>query len=101
MRGAGTIRSWVIGILLAWLIVFAASFIVPRFVPPTGEGFMYGFNRIEYWFWLQVTAFVLAVAASVLALVKRTEIARSLRLLTLAPLAIGGAVAIFLASIIY
>ena len=96
-----TIRSWVIGILVAWIVVFAASFIVPIFVPPTGESLFRGLNRIVYWFWLQVAASVFAVAAPVLAHAKRAEISRSLKWLTLLPLSIATAEAIFLASIIY
>ena len=96
-----TSRSWVIGILLVWVVVFAASFIVPIFVPPTGESFFRGLNRIVYWFWLQVAALVFAVAASVLAHAKRANISRSLRWLTLLPVSIAAAVAIFLVSIIY
>jgi hypothetical protein len=69
-----TIRSWVIGILLAWIVVFAASFIVPIFIEPTGELYMRGLNRLSYWLWLQVAAFVLAVAAAALAYVRRADI---------------------------
>ena len=96
-----TIRPWVTGILLAWIVVFAASFIVPILVPPTGESFFRGLNRIVYWFWLQVAALVLALAACALAHWRRAYVSRSLKLLTLLPVSIAAAVAIFLASIIY
>ena len=69
-----TIRSWVIGILVAWIVLFAASFIVPMFIEPTGELYMRGLNRLSYWLWLQLAALVLAIAAAALAYVRRAEI---------------------------
>ena len=101
IRGSGTTRLWVIGILLAWLVVFAASFIVPIFMPPTGESFFRGLNRIVYWFWLQLAALLFAVAVFVVAHAKRANISPSLKRLTLLPLLIAAAQGIFLASIIY
>ena len=64
MRSTIDARLRVIGILLLWAIVFAASFIVPLFIRPTGD-FLRGFNRIEYWFWFQVAAFVVAIALAI------------------------------------
>jgi len=101
MQSASGTRSSVTVILLAWAVLFAASYVVPPFIAPTGEGFFRGFNRVAYWFWLQVVAFVLAAAASVLAHARRADISRSLKRSTLLPLLIAAAEAIFLASIIY
>jgi hypothetical protein len=81
-----TIRSWVIGILLAWIVVFAASFIVPIFVPPTGEFYMRGLNRLNYWFGLQVAAFAIAIAACVSAHLWRAGISHRLVWLSRVPL---------------
>ena len=58
MRSTSDARSRVIGILVLWAIVFAASFVVPLFIPATCQSFLCGFNRLAYWFWLQVAAFV-------------------------------------------
>ena len=65
MRGASDTRARVIGLLLVWAVVFAASFIVPLFIPPTNVGFLSGFNRVVWWFWLQVAAFVVAIALAI------------------------------------
>ena len=74
MRMTNDPRSRVIGILALWAIVFAASFIVPLFIAPTCAGFLCGFNRIAYWFWLQIAAFVVTVAAAIAAQIWRAEI---------------------------
>ena len=54
------------GLLAAWVVTFAASFLLPSFIAPTGDGFFGGFNRIAWWFWLQVAAGVIGIAAAVL-----------------------------------
>ena len=101
LGSADTVRSWVIGILLVWAAVFAASFLVPIFVPPTGESFFRGLNRLVYWFWLQVAALALGIAAWLLARSNSAEVSRWLKRITLLPLLIAAAEVIFLASIIY
>ncbi len=91
MRDTSDTRSWVIGILLVWALVFAASFVVPMFVAPTGESFFRGLNRIAYWFWLQVAALVLAIILGTWAHARRSEISRSLVWLSRAPLLLAAA----------
>ncbi len=78
MRDTSGIRTRVIGILVVWAVVFAASFIVPMVIAPTGESFFRGLNRIAYWFWLQVAAFVLAIIVGVWAHLRRSDISRRL-----------------------
>ena len=90
MRSTSDARSRVIGILLLWAIVFAASFIVPLFIRPTGEMFLRGFNRIEYWFWLQVAAFVVAIALAIFTHIWRSEISHRLKWTSRVPVMIGG-----------
>jgi hypothetical protein len=101
MHSTGAIRSWMIGILVAWVVVFAASFIIPTFVPATGDGFVRGLNRLVYWFWFQAAAFVLAIAAAWLAHSRRTEISRTLARFAFVPLLVAAAQIVLLASIIY
>ena len=78
MHSASDARSRVIAIFLLWAIVFAASFVVPLFIRPTGEMFFRGFNRIEYWFWFQVAAFVVAIALAISTLIWRAQISSRL-----------------------
>ena len=78
MRMTNDARSRVIGILLLWAIVFAASFVVPLFIPVTCQSFLRGFNRIAYWFWLQIAAFVVTIAAAIAAQLWRAEISSRL-----------------------
>ena len=89
MHGASGARSRVIGILLLWMVVFAASFIVPVFIAPTGESFFRGFNRLVYWFWLQVAAFVLAIVVGVWTHARRADISRGLAWLSRVPLLVA------------
>jgi hypothetical protein len=86
-----TIRSWVIGIPIAWIVLFAASFIVPMFIEPTGEMYMRGLDRLSYWLWLQVAASVLAVAAAALAYVRRANISGRLVWMSRMPLLVVAA----------
>lgn len=90
MRSASDARSRVIGILLLWAIVFAASFVVPLFIRPTGESFFRGFNRIEWWFWLQVAAFVVAIALAVSTHIWRADISTRLAWSGRVPVILGG-----------
>jgi hypothetical protein len=100
MRSASDTRSRVIGILLLWAIVFAASFVVPLFIPVTCQSFLCGFNRIEWWFWLQVAAFAVAIALAIITHISRAEISRRLKWACRAPSIFGGvemsAVAVFI-----
>ena len=97
MSGA---RSRVIGILVLWAIVFAASFVVPLFIAPTCAGFLCGFNRIAYWFWLQVAAFVVTIAAAIAAHIWRAEISSRLLWTSRALLMMAGAEMLALAVLI-
>ena len=90
MRSASDARTRVIGILLLWAAVFASSFIVPLFIRPTGESFFRGFNRIEWWFWLQVAAFAVAIALAIAAQMWRAEISRRLKWASRVPAILGG-----------
>ena len=91
MRGASDTRARLIGLLLVWAVLFAASFIVPIFIPPTGESFFRGLNRIVYWFWLQVAAFVLALIIGVWAQVRRGDVSRRFLWASRVPLIVAGA----------
>jgi hypothetical protein len=91
MRSSMDARSRVIGILVLWAIVFAASFIVPLFIPATCQSFLCGFNRIAYWFWLQIAGFVVTVVAAVAAQIGRAKISRRLLWMCRALLLISGA----------
>jgi len=91
MYGASAARSRVIAILLVWVSVFAASFVVPMFIEPTGELYMRGLNRLNYWFGLQVAAFALAIVVGVWAHVRRSDISRRLVWLSRVPLLVTAA----------
>jgi hypothetical protein len=100
MRGASKARSRVIGILVVWAVVFAASFIVPMFIAPTGESFFRGLNRIAYWFWLQAAAFVLAIIVGVWAHARRSDISRRLVWLSRVPVLLAAAEILAIAATI-
>jgi hypothetical protein len=89
MRSASDKRSRVIGTLALWAIVFTASFVIPLFVTPTGESFLRGFNRIVYWFWLQVAAFVVAIVLAISAQTWRKEISKRLLWTSRVPVILG------------
>jgi len=91
MRDASDTGTRVIGLLLVWAAVFAASFIVPMFIAPTGESFFRGLNRIAYWFWIQVAAFVLAIIVGIWAHARRSDISRRLVWLSRVPLLVAAA----------
>ena len=91
MHGASDARFQVIGILLAWTIVFGASYVVPMFIAPTGELYMRGLNRLDYWLSLQVAALVLAITAWLMARSRRSEISRRLIWLSRVPLLVAAA----------
>jgi hypothetical protein len=59
MRDKSGARIRVIGLFLVWAVMFAASYAVPMSMEATGDGFTRGLNRLGYWFWPQVAAFVL------------------------------------------
>ena len=100
MRSTSDARLRVIGILVLWAIVFAASFIVPLFITPTSEGFLRGFNLIVWWFWLQVAAFVVAIAAAIAGQTWRVEISRLLLWTSRAPVILGGIEMLAIAAVI-
>ena len=54
-------------LLAAWAVIFLASFLIPFFIPPAGEGFTRGLNRVVWWFWFQVVAGLIGLAAAVIA----------------------------------
>ena len=54
-------------LLAAWGAIFAASFLIPFLIPPEGEGFTRGLNRVVWWFWFQVGAGLIGIAAAVIA----------------------------------
>ena len=90
-RDTGTIRSWVIALVLAWTAAFSASFVVPMFIEPTGELYMRGLNRLSYWLWLQVAALVIAIAAAALAYARRADISKRLVWMSRVPLLVVAA----------
>jgi len=91
MHGAGAARSQVIGFLLLWAAIFVASFVVPVFIEPTGEFYMRGLNRLNYWFGLQVAALVLALVVCVWAQVRQADISRRLIWLSRVPVLVAAA----------
>ena len=90
MRSMSDARLQVIGIFVLWAIVFAASFIVPLFIPPTNVGFLSGFNRVVWWFWLQVAAFVVAIVLAVSIHKGRSQISSQLAWTGRAPVILQG-----------
>jgi predicted hotdog family 3-hydroxylacyl-ACP dehydratase len=100
MRDTSDTRIRVIGSLLIWAAVFAASFIVPMFIAPTGESFFRGLNRIAYWFWLQVAAFVVAIIVGVWAHARRADLSRRLVWLSRVPLLVAVAEILAIAATI-
>ena len=60
-------RGWLGAVLVAWAVVWGASWLLPWQLEPTGDGFTRGMNRLGAFFALQLAALVPAVAALVLA----------------------------------
>lgn len=56
-----------------WVLVFILSFILPRFLEPTGDGFTRGLNRLGAMFIWQTVALCIAVVTAVLAKTKLSE----------------------------
>ena len=100
MRIRKDARSRVIGILLLWAVVFAASFIVPLFIPVTCQSFLCGFNRIEYWFWLQVAAFAVSIPLAITAHLSRAEISKPLLWTSRMLVTVGGLEMLAIAALI-
>jgi hypothetical protein len=85
---------------LVWATVLAASYVVPIFIEPTGESFFRGLNRLVYWFWLQVAAFVLAIVVGAWAHARRTDISRQLLWFSRAPLLVSAVEIIAIAAML-
>ena len=99
---ASDARYRVIGLVLAWAMIFAASYAVPMSMEATGDGFTRGLNRLGYWFWPQVAAFVLAIVVWTVAAGRRAELSNGLFWLARLPLiAVAVQVAVFIALVIY
>ena len=92
-------RSVVGTLLVVWAVTFAASFLIPFFIPPTGEGFTRGWNRVAWWFWIQAGAGAVGVAAAVVAGRDRRVSAR-VRLASQLVLAVTLVVAMFIAFLV-
>ena len=60
------ISRTVLFLLFAWVILFALSFILPRTVEATGDGFTRGLNRLSIFFGWQIAAFVVAILTALL-----------------------------------
>ena len=102
MRGASDARYRVIGLVLVWAVIFAASYAVPMTMEATGDGFTRGLNRFGYWFWPQAAAFVLAIVVWTVAAGRRAQLSNGLIWLARLPLIVVGVqVAAFVALVIF
>ncbi len=54
-----------LSLLLMWGLLFVISFIAPRFIAPSGDGFTRGLNRLSAFFFWQLGAFIIAIALGI------------------------------------
>ena len=93
-------RQVVLGIGVAWLALFLASFPVLHLTEPTGEGLARGLNRIAAFLTWQAVALVLAIAAAFVARAAHGRGVASVKLLGYTPLAASvGTILLMLAII--
>jgi hypothetical protein len=76
----------IIAMVLVWGVVFAAGFILPRFIEPTGDGFTRGLNRLPYFFTLHCLGFIVAVVTAALSFNSRAELSKWLQFTGFVPL---------------
>lgn len=57
-------------LVLIWALTFAVSFIVPRLMEATGDGFARGLNRVGIWIAWQFVALAIAIASTFIAFVR-------------------------------
>jgi hypothetical protein len=102
MRGASDARFRVIGLFLAWAVIFAASYALPMTMEATGDSFTRGLNRLGYWFWPQAIAFVLAIVVWTVAASRSAQLSNALVWLSRLPLiAVAVQVLILIALVMY
>lgn len=78
----------ILGLVLFWLLIFVAAFVVPRFIEPTGSGFTRGYNRMPLVFGFQCFGVLLALIAAGLTYKNRTKITKGMIVTGFAPLSI-------------
>ncbi|GAB4435931.1 MAG: hypothetical protein Kow0031_17670 [Anaerolineae bacterium] len=91
--------------VLAWAMIFAAGFILPRFIEPTGDGFTRGLNRLPYFFALHCLGLMVALLSAAISLRSKAEIAVWLLVTGFVPLAayallIGLVVVVYIGAMI-
>ena len=78
----------IILLVLLWGVVFVLSFVLPRFIEPTGSGFTRGMNRLPALFGLQCLALLVAIGTAALGYRSRAELSRLLLAAGFFPLAL-------------
>lgn len=78
----------ILGLVILWLVIFIAAFVVPRFIEPTGSGFTRGMNRLPVLFGLQCLGFILALLTAGLTYSGRAKIAKWLLVAGFVPITI-------------
>lgn len=75
-------------LVVVWAFIFAAGFVLPRFIEPTGDGFTRGTNRLPYVFALHCLGLIIAIITAGVALRTKAEIAVWLLLTGFVPLVV-------------
>lgn len=78
----------ILGLVILWLVIFIAAFVVPRFIEPTDSGFTRGLNRLPALFGLHCLGFVLALFTAGLTYSSRAKIAKWLVIAGFTPIII-------------
>ena len=100
MGEASAARVRVVGLFLLWATVFVASYVAPMMITPEGDGFTRGLNRIGYWFWPQVVAFVLAIVVWTMAGARRAQLSNGIVWLARLPLLVIAAQVLILIAVV-
>lgn len=87
-------------LVAVWALFFVSGFVVPRFIPPTGEMFTRGLNRLPAIIGLQCLAFGMAVVTAGLSFATRKELARWMLVTGFVPLAIEILLIVFVTVIL-
>ena len=85
----GPARTIVVLVVVA-LVAVIASFIAPRFIAPTGDGFTRGLNRLPLFFGLQLLGFLAGLTSAVITANNKARLSSTMRRLGYVPLGIFG-----------
>lgn len=78
----------ILAIVLFWLVIFVAAFVVPRLIEPIGSGFTRGTNRLPLLLGLQCFGFIVALVSAGFTYKNRAKITKWMVVAGFAPLSI-------------